>query len=92
MINHIQITQIKGIIANASLDDLRIIREYLSNRQDQLGYENKFTLQVGQVVWVNHPKLKGVSCVIKEIKRTKASIKCDRGAYTVPLSLIEAVR
>lgn len=90
--NKLETTQLSKIISNASLDELRLIANLISGRKDTLGWENKFTLQVGQVVWVNHPKLKGVSCVIKEIKRTKASIKCDRGAYTVPLSLLEAVK
>ena len=83
------ITTLSSIIATASLDELRLIANLVSDRKDTLAYENKYTLQVGQEVFVNHPKLKGVKCTIKEIKRTKASIKCDRGAYTVPLSLIE---
>lgn len=87
--NKLETTQLSKIISNASLDELRLIANLISDRKDTLGFENKYTLKVGQQVLVNHPKLKGVTCTIKEIKRTKASIKCDRGAYTVPLSLIE---
>ena len=85
----LETTQLSTIISNASLDELRIVADLITTRKAQLGFENKYTLRVGQEVFVNHPKLKGVTCTIKEIKRTKASIKCDRGAYTVPLSLIE---
>ena len=85
----LETTQLSTIISNASLDELRIVADLITTRKAQLGFENKYTLRVGQEVFVNQPKLKGVTCTIKEIKRTKASIKCDRGAYTVPLSLIE---
>jgi hypothetical protein len=87
--NKLETTQLSKIISNASLDELRLIANLISDRKDTLAFENKYTLKVGQQVYVNHPKLKGVTCTIKEIKRTKASIRCDRGAYTVPLSLIE---
>lgn len=85
----LETTQLSKIINNASLDELRLIANLISDRKDTLAFENKYTLRVGQQVYVNHPKLKGVTCTIRQIKRTKASINCDRGAYTVPLSLIE---
>jgi hypothetical protein len=92
MMTRLETTQISGIIANASLDDLRMIRTMLSNRQDMLGFENKISLQVGMKVRVNHPKLAGVELSINKINRTKATVSLKSGAvYVVPLSLIESI-
>ena len=92
MMTRLETTQISGIIANASLDDLRMIRTMLSNRQDMLALQNKISLSVGQLVKVNHPKLKGETLEITKINRTKASVRSHVGfgSYTVPLSLIVA--
>jgi len=96
MMNRLETTQISTIISHASLDDLRLIRTMLSNRQDMLGFENKIALQVGQLVKVNHPKLKGTTLEITKINRTKAVLSVINGAsygrpvsYTVPVSLIQ---
>lgn len=93
MMNRLETTQISTIISHASLDDLRLIRTMLSNRQDMLGFENKIALQIGQLVKVNHPKLKGTTLEITKINRTKANVRSHvgYGSFTVPLSLIVAL-
>ena len=51
----------------------------------------KAELAVGMQVRVNHPQLAGQVLEIMSIKRTKASLRADRGSYNVPLNLIEAI-
>jgi hypothetical protein len=92
MMNRLETTQISTIISHASLDDLRLIRTMLSNRQDMLGFENKIALQVGMSVRVNHPKLAGKELSVNKINRTKATVSIKSGAcYIVPISLIQSL-
>ena len=91
MMNRQETTQISTIISHASLDDLRLIRTMLSNRQTMLGFENKIALQVGQLVKVNHPKLQGRELEVVKINRTKASLRVvgKYDMYNVPVSMIQ---
>ena len=51
----------------------------------------KAELSVGMSVKVNHPQLAGQVLEIMSIKRTKASLRSERGLYNVPLNLIQAI-
>ena len=97
-INHIEYTQIKGIIAKSTIstmDELRMLNELVVNtmrsKRSMEAALKKIELSVGMVVKVNHPKLKGKEAVIKNIGRTKVtlSILNGLGSYIVPISLIE---
>jgi hypothetical protein len=46
---------------------------------------------VGDKVKVNHPKLQGKSLIVREIKRTTATLQLETGyfSYKVPIVMIE---
>ena len=94
-INHIEITQIKGIIAKASIEELRMLNETIINtikyKRTLEASIKKVELSVGMRVRVNHPKLAGRELEIKKIGRTKATLGVIGGlsSYNVPISLIE---
>ena len=48
-------------------------------------------LKVGDKVKVNHPKLQGKSLIVREIKRTTATLQLETGyfSYKVPITMIE---
>jgi hypothetical protein len=94
-INHIEITQIKGIIAKATIEELRMLNETIINtikfkRATETSYKKR-ALSVGMVVKVNHPKLAGKELVVNRINRTKATLGIvgGFGSYNVPISMIE---
>jgi citrate lyase alpha subunit len=93
-INHIEITQIKGIIAKASIEELRMLNETIINtikyKRNLESSVKKVGLSVGMTVRVNHPKLAGKELSVNKINRTKATVSVKSGAcYIVPISLIE---
>jgi hypothetical protein len=93
-INHIEYTQIKGIIAKASIEELRMLNETIINtikyKRTLEASVKKVGLSVGMTVRVNHPKLAGIELNISKINRTKATVHKPNGAaYIVPISLIE---
>ena len=93
-INHIEITQIKSIIAKASIEELRMLNETIINtikfKRATETSDKKRALRVGMTVRVNHPKLAGKELSVNKINRTKATLSVKSGAcYNVPISLIE---
>jgi len=93
-INHIEITQIKSIIAKASIEELRMLNETIINtikyKRTLEASVKKVGLSVGMTVRVNHPKLAGQELHISKINRTKATVHITSGkAFIVPISLIE---
>ena len=51
----------------------------------------QFELNIGDKVKVNHPKLKGRSLIVKQVKRTTATLQVEDGfaSYNVPITMIE---
>ncbi len=93
-INHIEITQIKGIIAKASIEELRMLNETIINtikyKRNLESSVKKVGLSVGMSVRVNHPKLAGQELSVNKINRTKATLSIKSGkCFIVPISLIE---
>jgi len=93
-INHIEITQIKGIIAKASIEELRMLNETIINtikyKRNVEASVKKVGLSVGMTVRVNHPKLAGQELSVNKINRTKATLSIKSGkCFVVPISLIE---
>jgi len=93
-INHIEITQIKGIIAKASIEELRMLNETIINtikyKRNLESSVKKVGLSVGMSVRVNHPKLAGQELSVNKINRTKATLSIKSGkCFVVPISLIE---
>ena len=93
-INHIEITQIKGIIAKASIEELRMLNETIINtikyKRNLESSVKKVGLSVGMTVRVNHPKLAGQELSVNKINRTKATLSIKSGkCFVVPISLIE---
>jgi len=81
-----------------SLEELRMVNSYvvglIKDERREKAYEVKSELKVGMVVSVNHPKLMGQKLVVKEIRRTKASLQSTPNGfarYNVPLNMIEIV-
>ena len=50
----------------------------------------EFEIKVGDKVKVNHPKLQGKSLIVREIKRTTATLQLETGyfSYKVPITMI----
>ena len=93
-INHIEITQINGIIAKASIEELRMLNETIINtikyKRNLESSVKKVGLSVGMSVRVNHPKLAGQELSVNKINRTKATLSIKSGkCFIVPISLIE---
>ena len=93
-INHIEITQIKSIIAKASIEELRMLNETIINtikyKRNVEASVKKVGLSVGMSVRVNHPKLAGQELSVNKINRTKATLSVKSGkCFVVPISLIE---
>ena len=76
-----------------TLEQLRILNEQVVKtiklKRKQLIAQ--FDLNVGQKVKVNHPKLQGRTLVVKEVKRTTATLQVEGGfsSYKVPITMIE---
>jgi hypothetical protein len=94
-INHIEITQIKSIIAKASIEELKMLNETIINtiklKRNMEATIKKVELSIGMRVRVNHPKLMGRELEIKKIGRTKATLAVIGGmsSYNVPITMIE---
>ncbi len=94
-INHIEITQIKSIIAKASIEELRMLNENIINtikyKRNLEASIKKVGLSVGMKVKVNHPKLQGRELEVVKINRTKANLRVVGGyaSYNVPVSMIQ---
>jgi citrate lyase alpha subunit len=93
-INHIEITQINGIIAKATIEELRMLNETIINtikyKRNLESSAKKVGLAVGMTVRVNHPKLAGQELSVNKINRTKATLSIKSGkCFVVPISLIE---
>ena len=93
-INHIEITQIKSIIAKATIEELRMLNETIINtikyKRNLESSVKKVGLSVGMSVRVNHPKLAGQELSVNKINRTKATLSIKSGkCFIVPISLIE---
>ena len=94
-INHIEITQIKSIIAKASIEELRMLNETIINtikyKRNLEASIKKVGLSVGMKVKVNHPKLQGRELEVVKINRTKANLRVVGGyaSYNVPVSMIQ---
>jgi hypothetical protein len=67
------------------LNDLVIKQLKHNNRIESL--QKSSSVEVGQIVEVNHPKLNG-KWEITKIKVTKCDITQDHQHYTIPMSLI----
>lgn len=80
-----------------SIEELQMLNKQVVDmikfKRKSVAMEKKFELQIGMEVKVNHPKLKGQKLVVKEIRRTKASLQVLNGfaSYSVPINMIEIV-
>ena len=93
-INHIEITQINGIIAKATIEELKMLNETIINtikyKRTLEATAKKVGLSVGMSVRVNHPRLAGKELFVNKISRTKVTLSLNGGGvFTVPISLIE---
>jgi len=79
-----------------SVEDLRILNQLVVRKiKAQKKAEailNSVSLNEGDVVRVNHPKLEGRTGTIIKIKRTKCSIRFSAlGTYDVPMNIVHAL-
>ena len=83
--------------SNLSVEDLRILNQLVVRKiKAQRKAESIIagaTLQVGDVIRVNHPKLEGQTGKITKVKRTKCDIIMTSSghAYTVPMAMVAAL-
>jgi hypothetical protein len=81
-----------------SIEELQMLNKQVVDmikfKRKSVAMEKKFELQIGMEVKVNHPKLMGQKLVVKEIRRTKASLQSwpnGFASYSVPINMIEIV-
>jgi hypothetical protein len=77
-----------GLIEKSNLDDLRYIQEAVIHKKNLMSKMNKLVCEVGDVVFVNHPKLANLKCTILKINRTKILVSCPLGKFSIPPVLI----
>ena len=82
--------------SNLSVEELRTINQLVVRKiKAQKKAEailNSASLNEGDVVRVNHPKLEGRTGTIIKIKRTKCSIRFSAlGTYDVPMNIVHAL-
>ena len=66
----------------------RVVKAIKSKRKQVIA---EFEIKIGDKVKVNHPKLPGKSLIVREIKRTTATLQLETGyfSYKVPITMIE---
>lgn len=73
-----QLRTLSNLVKDELADKLRVETERL-----------KRELKNGDLVKVDHERLKDVKCTVTDVRRTKATIKTENGlSYTVPISLL----
>lgn len=82
--------------SNLTVEELRILNQLVVRKiKAQKKAEailNSASLNEGDVVRVNHPKLEGHTGTIIKIKRTKCSIRFSAlGTYDVPMNIVHAL-
>ena len=88
-----ELSIVEALIAEASNDDLEIIRVAFNARQKALRNNSlnkiKFGLAVGDKVSLNHRKFGGkVVGKVMKIKRTKADVMLNGTTYIVPIGML----
>jgi transcription antitermination factor NusG len=73
----------------ATLNQLQAL---MNERKDEIANEVKGQLKRGDYVKVNHKKLAGLTCVITEIRKTRATVRTKYGGFNVPMTLITPVK
>jgi transcription antitermination factor NusG len=83
----------KAQLNQLTLEQLRELNEQVvkvikAKRKDIIAESE---IKVGDKVKVNHPKLQGKSLIVREIKRTTATLQLETGyfSYKVPIVMIE---
>jgi hypothetical protein len=82
-------------LSEMTIKDLRklnsIIIDMIDSKNNQSSLVKKASLKVGEIVTVNHKRLKGKKMEIIKINRTKAVLKevGSNGSFNVPIFLIE---
>jgi hypothetical protein len=83
-----ELVTLQSLIEKSNLDDLRYIQESVLAKKTLMSKINKLVCKVGDVVFVNHPKLANVKCTIQKINRTKILVSCALGKFSIPPVLI----
>ena len=85
------LSQISNGIKTMNQNDLRelndLVVKQLKHNSRIESLQKSSSIEVGQIVEVNHPKLNG-KWEITKIKVTKCDITQDHQHYTIPMSLI----
>lgn len=82
-------------LSEMTIEDLRelnkIVIDMIDSKNNQSAILKKSSLKVGQIVTVNHKRLKGKEMEIIKINRTKVVLreKGSFGSFNVPIFLIE---
>lgn len=83
----------KAQLNQLTLEQLRELNEQVvkaikAKRKDIIAESE---IKVGDKVKVNHPKLQGKSLIVREIKRTTATLQLETGyfSYKVPIVMIK---
>jgi hypothetical protein len=82
-------------LSEMTIEDLRKLNSIIINmidfKNNQLAMLKKASLEVGQIVTVNHKRLKGKKMKVIKINRTKAVLNevGSFGSFNVPFNLIE---
>jgi hypothetical protein len=83
-----ELVTLHSLIEKSNLDDLRYIQETVMEKKTLISKINKLVCKIGDIVFVNHPKLANVKCTIVKINRTKILVSCALGKFSIPPVLI----
>lgn len=84
-----ELSMVEALIAEASNDDLEIIRVAFNARQKALRNTIKTGLAVGDKVSLVHRKFGGkIVGEVMKIKRTKADVMLNGTVYNVPMGML----
>jgi hypothetical protein len=83
-----ELVTLQSLIEKSNLDDLRYIQEAVIQKKNLMSKMNKLVCEVGDIVFVNHPKLANLKCTILKINRTKILVSCALGKFSIPPVLI----
>ena len=84
---------IMNAIEKMDVATLSQLQALINERRDEISYDVKCKLKVGDRVKVNHRKLAGQIGTITEIRRSRVSFRTDSyRSFNVPISLIVPVK
>jgi hypothetical protein len=85
------VKSLNSILANADLDDLRLMGDLMKQRRDLIGRLNMGTVTRGQRVKFKGRRGVYLTGTVEKVNRKKVVVKTDTGLWNVPGTMLEKV-